>query len=135
MAAIGIALLAGCGQATVEAGPEAPAATSEPIPGSDLHRITVTESAVGRLAIETAPVAEQGQDLVIPYGALLYDPEGAAWAYTNPEPLTYIRESVEVDRIEGDLVILSNGPAPGTLVVTVGAAELYGVESGVGGGH
>jgi hypothetical protein len=29
-------------------------------------------------------------------------------------------------------VVLSNGPATGTAVVTVGAAELYGTETGVG---
>ena len=133
--ALAMMILAGCGQGTVEAGPEAPAAVSEPIPGSDLLRLTLTASAVERLAIETAPVVAEGEDLVIPYGALLYDEEGGAWAYVDTEPLVYERAPLEVDRIEGDRVILSDGPDPGTLVVTVGAAELYGVESGVGGGH
>lgn len=128
-------VVAGCAQESAEAAPEQPAAVSEPIPGSELLRITLTEGAVARLAIETAPVAEVDGDLAVPYGALLYDADGAAWVYTNPEPLVYVREEIEVDRVEDDLVILSSGPAPGTTVVTVGSAELYGVESGVGGGH
>jgi hypothetical protein len=130
--AIAISTLAGCAQATVDAAPKPPAAVSEPIPGSDLLRITLTEGAVARLAIETTRVTE---DLAIPYGALLYDAQGEAWAYTNPEPLVYVRAAIEVDRIDGDRVLLTDGPTPGTAVVSVGAAELYGVESGVGGGH
>ena len=133
--AIAIAGLAGCDQGTVDAAPEPPAADSEPIAGSELSRITLVESAVRRLGIETGEVVELGPDLTVPYGALLYDAQGAAWAYTNPKPLVYVREAIEVDRIEGDLVILSAGPPPGTAVVTVGGAELYGVESGIGGGH
>jgi hypothetical protein len=107
-------------------------AVAEEIEGSDVSRITLVESAVTRLALETAEI---GPDLVIPYGALLYDEQGQAWTYTSPEPLVYVREPVEVDRIEDDRVALASGPAPGTEVVTVGAAELYGVEVGVGGGH
>jgi hypothetical protein len=70
--------------------------------------------------------------LVIPYGAVLYDAEGDTWAYTSPAPLTYVRESISVGRIEGDEAILSEGPAPGMEVVTVGVAELFGAETGVG---
>ena len=40
-----------------------------------------------------------------------------------------------VDRIEGDRVLLSDGLGPGAEVVTVGAAEVYGAELGIGGGH
>ncbi len=68
---------------------------------------------------------------VIPYAAVLYDPQGKTWTYTNPGPLTFVREPITVDRIEGDKAFLSDGPAPGTLVVTVGAAELFGAETGV----
>jgi hypothetical protein len=49
--------------------------------------------------------------------------------------LTFLRAHVVVDRIEGDLVMLSGGLAPGTEVVTVGAAEVYGAELGIAGGH
>jgi len=132
---VGAAGLTGCTQGTVEAAPEPPAAVAEPIDGSELSRIRLTESAVARLAIEVAPIRETIGTPTIPYGALLYDASGQAWAYTNPEPLLYVREAIEVERIDDDLVFLADGPPLGTIVVTVGAAELYGVESGVGGGH
>ena len=43
----------------------------------------------------------------------------------------YVREPVVIDRIAGNRVFLTDGPAPGTEVVTQGAAELYGSETGV----
>ena len=64
----------------------------------------------------------------MPYAALLYDTEGETWAYTNPEAEVYIREKLKVDRIDGDKVVLAEGPKAGTKVVTTGAAELYGSE-------
>ena len=133
VAAAGLAT--GCTQGAAEAAPEPPAAVTEPIEGSDLARIRLTEAASIRLAIETVPVGQLGDAMTIPYGALLYDASGQAWAYTNPEPLVYVREAIEVERIDADVVVLADGPTPGTAVVTVGGAELYGVESGVGGGH
>ena len=72
------------------------------------------------------------QRSVIPYGAILYDAKGDTWVYVNSEPLTYVRERVTVDYIEGDQAVLTDGPPEGSAVVTVGAAELYGTEFGVG---
>jgi hypothetical protein len=66
--------------------------------------------------------------MVVPYAAVLYDAHGDAWTYTSPEPLTFVRHRITVDNIQGDLAFLSSGPPVGTLVVTVGAAELYGAE-------
>jgi len=42
---------------------------------------------------------------------------------------------VKVDRVEGDRVLLTRGPRPGTRVVTVGATEVYGAENEIEGGH
>jgi hypothetical protein len=69
---------------------------------------------------------------IIPYAAVIYDPTGATWTYTTQKPLTYIRHSITVDYIDGEHAILLEGPDAGTLVVTAGAAELYGEEFGVG---
>lgn len=69
---------------------------------------------------------------VVPYSALLYDIHGKTWVYKSPEPLTFLRHQIEVDYIEGDQVFLAGGPETGAEVVTVGAAELYGAEFGVG---
>jgi hypothetical protein len=68
----------------------------------------------------------------IPYAALLYDATGNTWVYTNPEPFVFIRRPVSIDAIVGDEVRLRDGPPAGTDVVTVGVAELYGAEVGVG---
>jgi hypothetical protein len=67
---------------------------------------------------------------VVPYSAVLYDAHGATWVYTNPESLVFVRERVSVDRIDGDRVILTDGPPAGTTIVTVGGAELLAAELG-----
>ena len=111
----------------------------EHIEGSELSRLKLTEKAVERLGIRTVPMAEEmiahseaKLSMTVPYSSLLYDGQGRAWVYTNPEAQTYIRHEVKVDFIDGDKAILHEGPAPGTPVVSVGAAELYGTEYEVG---
>jgi hypothetical protein len=47
----------------------------------------------------------------------------------------YQREPITITSIDGDEVRLSEGPEPGTPVVTVAAAELVGVEAGISGGE
>jgi hypothetical protein len=105
----------------------------EPISGTDLNRVILTEKAAQRLDIQTGLVRDEEidgtQQKVIPYAAVLYDPTGQAWAYTNPEPLVFIRQAIVIDHIKGDMAVLSEGPDSGMAVVTVGAAELFGSES------
>ena len=103
--------------------------TLEPIAGTDLNRITLTEKAAERLGLETAPVAAQEGQVVVPYAALLYDPSGQAWVYVTVGPLAYERQKVTVNTIDGDQVVLSQGPEAGAQVVTLGATELFGSES------
>jgi hypothetical protein len=94
--------------------------------------VTITDDAKGRLGITTAPVRDAGGGkLSIPYAAVYYDPAGLTWAYTDTEPLVFVRQRITVEVIHGDTAILSAGPPVGTPVVTVGAAELYGTEVGV----
>ena len=120
---------------TSEAASEAPALV-EPIEGTELNRLTLTERAAQRLDLQTAQVREEQvsgtQRLVIPYGALIYDLNGDTWIYISPEPLTFVREPITVDTIDGDMVVLTDGPAIGTEVVTVGVPELYGADTGIG---
>jgi hypothetical protein len=95
-------------------------------------RITLTEDARKRIDVHTAPIQEIDigglKQKVMPFSALLIDPEGESWAFTNSEPLTYVRQRIKVERIDGDKAILAQGPSIGTPVVTVGAALLYGSE-------
>jgi hypothetical protein len=106
-------------------------ATIEPVEGTDLNRITLTAEAAERLDVQTVSVRDVEGKTVIPYSAVIYDPEGGTWTYTSPEPLTFLRHSIAIERIDGEQAFLSDGPQPGTAVVTVGAAELYGTELGV----
>ena len=102
---------------------------------SGLKILTLSEKAADRLGVATAEVVGSGADLTIPYAAIVYDAKGATWTYVAAKPLVYMREQVTVETIEGDVAHISAGPPTGTLVVTTGAAELYGAEIGVGGGH
>ena len=91
-------------------------------------RVVFSAEGAKRVGIQTVTIHQNGQRKVIPYAALIYDPRGNTFAYTSPEPLVYVREKVEVDHVDGDRVVLSGGPPPGTKVVSVGAAEVYGTE-------
>lgn len=121
---------AGCGGSS-DSGASEEAATVEQVSGSDAYRITLTPEAAKRLDIQTASVEQGANGTVVPYGAVFYSPSGDTWAYVSSEPLTFMREPIVVDRIEGDQAILSKGPAVGTKVATVGVAELFGAESGI----
>ena len=48
----------------------------------------------------------------VPYSAVLYNSQGVSWVFTAPEPLTFVRERIKIDFIDGDLVVLTDGPAP-----------------------
>jgi hypothetical protein len=135
ISALGLALYSRVAATEGEADQSEPAYV-EPIEGSSLSRIVLSEQAAQRIAVTTAPVTDDASSgaphKVIPYAAVIYSPNGDTWAYTSPEPRVFVREAISIDRIEGDKAILTEGPATGTEVVTVGAAELLGAESGLG---
>jgi len=85
-----------------------------------------------RVRVELTLDGSEVERLVLPYGAVIYGLNGETWAYINIDPLIYMREPITIDYIEGDTVVLLEGPPIGTEVVITGAAELYGVEIGVG---
>jgi hypothetical protein len=122
-------MLCGCAASKSEVAPTLPAPATVEAAGHNLNRITLTDKAVQRLGLTTTKVTKgAGGVLEIPYAALIYDPTGKTWVYTNPEPRTFIRAAVTVERITGNVVRLSSGPPAGTAVVTVAAAELLGTE-------
>ena len=69
---------------------------------------------------------------VVPHSALLHDIHGGTWVYVKTGDHVYSRRRVEVQDIVTNLAIITRGPEVATLVVTSGAAELYGIEFGVG---
>jgi len=101
-----------------------------------IMKVILEPKAAERIGLQTTQIVEQSVMVggraqnrkVVPYGAIMYDTKGDTWTFTNPEPLVFVRHKVVVEHIEGDQVVLSDGPASGTAVVTVGATELMGAE-------
>ena len=80
-------------------------------------------------------LAAPGSDVpkrVVPYSAIVYDPSGNPSVYVSPKALEFVRQSVTIEDINLGMAVLSDGPQAGTQVVTVGAAELAGVDSQAG---
>jgi hypothetical protein len=119
--------LAACGGSSDGEGGGEPA-TVEPIKGTDRNAVTLTAQAAQRLGIQTAQVRRLGSRTTVPYGAVVYNPDGSTFTYTSPKPRVYVRAPIAVARIAGGEAILAKGPAVGTAVVTVGSQELYGSE-------
>jgi hypothetical protein len=133
--------LVGCDSAGEPRGEDSPV-TLKAVEGTDLFQVSLTELAEQRLGVATdvvraAATATAGATAnvtsTIPYAAVVYDGEGASWTYTKSAPHTYVRAEVSVDRIEGDVAMLTAGPVVGTAVVVVGATELLGAEMQIAG--
>jgi hypothetical protein len=133
--AIAVATSAGCAEiesTTVE--PYEPAALETPGPGQPA-RVTLTEEAVDRVALQTTEVKMLGKDLTVHHAALVFDKAGKPWVFTVVGPRTYVRAAIGIKEVQDNLVTLSAGPPAGTQVVTVGAIELWGAELGIAGKH
>ncbi len=141
--------LAGCSETASSSpgGGKVIPAKVEAIPGQDVKKVTFTEQAAQRIGVETVAIAVAPATLlpagatpspsmtVVPYSAVVYDPNGLTWVYTVPQPLTYVRVKVVVETVggsQGTEAVLSDGPPAGTTVVTKGVIELYGAELGIG---
>ena len=133
--AIAALALGACNSGSTTSEKKVEAITIQEDETTGLKTLTLSDKAAERLGVETAAVAGTGSQMTIPYAAVLYDASGKTWTYVNDSPLTYKRAEITVDAIDGDTARLSAGPPSGTMVVTTGAAELYGAEIGVGGGH
>ena len=133
--AVAALALGACNSGSTTSAPKVEAITIAEDEATGLKTLTLSEKAAERLGVETAEVAGSGSQMSIPYAAVVYDAQGKTWTYVNAQPLVYQRAEITVDEIDGDVARLSVGPPSGVLVVTTGAAELYGAEIGVGGGH
>ena len=128
----GVVSLSACGEASsgydYETASHHEPAKLEPIEGTDVQRVIFDAEGAKRAGIQTAAVRQNGQETVIPYSAVIYTPEGNTYAYTAPEPLTFVRQEIKIDHMDGDSAVLSDGPSAGTKVVTIGTAVVYGSE-------
>ena len=125
-------LAAGCGSSGGQEAAAGGPATVTKVTGRNEAKVTLTAEAVKRLGLQTGKVEDSGGVRRIPYGAVFYDPKGLTWTFIRPAARTFVRAAITVDRIEGDFSYLSDGPAVGAEVVTVGGPEIYGAELGVG---
>ncbi len=94
--------------------------------------LPATAFALGERVVVSLERREGGAHLVVPASALLRDARGLAWVYVRRADGAYAREVVDVRAVEGGVAWLERGPAASSEVVTVGAAELYGIETGAG---
>jgi hypothetical protein len=142
-------MLAACGKQAET--PNAAAVRVGKMPGTQLMRVVLSPEANARLGVRTVPVrlahgasgaagatgatgatgAAGKPMVVIPYAAVLYDPNGAPSTYTSPLARVYVRTPIVVDHLKGDVAYLKTGPPVGARVVSVGSAELLGAETGV----
>jgi hypothetical protein len=136
--AIAVAVAAsfsGCAEIEVPSvEPYEPAALETPGPGQPA-RITLTDEAERRVALQTTLVRASGGDVAVDYPALVYDKAGKPWVFAVVGPRTYMRAPVEIKEVTDAEVILSSGPPAGTQVVTTGSIELWGAELGIAGKH
>jgi hypothetical protein len=139
-------LLAACGPASGGAKQGESSSLLEPVAGARISRVVLTAQAAALIGIKTDFVVRAGagtaQSTSVPVAALVYEPDGTVWVYTVPAntsktragTVAFVREPVTVARIEGEAAVLQSGPPVGTVVVTVGVAELLGTEYRVAGG-
>ena len=128
---IAAAALAGCTSNSAVSGPTPPAHVT--VGHNGAVSVVLTPLAAQRTGLQTAVAtrAGRGPQTVVPYSALLYQPDGSSVIYKVTGPLTYTLVPVAVASVQGRQVYLT-GLAPGTAVVTVGGEELLGVQDGVG---
>jgi hypothetical protein len=137
--------LTACGGASDSKAKAEPPSRIEKVGDAGSAKVILADSAAKRLGVRTEPVKDATaptgrvaasnsarQLKSVPYSAVVYDTAGKTWSYLNPEPLVFVRSNITVLFVEKGIAYLSEGPATGSLVVTVGAAELYGAELGVG---
>ena len=133
-ALLALAVVTGSGVSACGSGspiaPQGPTARMERTANGE--SVVLTRLGAARIGVRTAAATARGADTVVPYSALLYEPDGATAVYVNTGPLAYTRYIVVVGSITGDEVDLTSGLRPGAAVVTVGAEELLGVQNGVG---
>jgi hypothetical protein len=144
-------LLAACGSSVnTKVTPGARLVTT---PGSSASKIVLSAAGAQRIGLQTAtaravsaakakarsphqkgrPASHQtaGPTVIIPASAVIYDPSGKTYAFVSLGRLTFTEVPVTVMDIDGNSAYLRSGPHAGARVVSVGAEELYGVQTGV----
>jgi len=125
-----VAFAAACGESP-RSGSDSEPVVVEHSAGTKTSRVTLSAEAAGRLRVRTAVAEQSGSDTVIPYAAVVYSATGKTWTYVTTKALTYERQAIVVERIDGDRAFLTAGPSPGSRVAIAGVMELVGAEGGI----
>jgi membrane fusion protein, heavy metal efflux system len=84
-----------------------------------------------RVGVEL-PLNSEVEATIVPAASVLYDIHGGTWVYTLKETQRFVRKRVTILWFDGSQAVLQKGPSAGTMVVSDGAAELFGTEFGPG---
>jgi multidrug efflux pump subunit AcrA (membrane-fusion protein) len=68
--------------------------------------------------------------LTVPASAVVFDIQGDTWVYRRLAPRTYKRARVLLRHFVEDVAVLASGPPVDAEIVTAGAQELFGAETG-----
>lgn len=122
------------GEPTRSAKPIPAPPSANPLAGTvDLYYEIDNRSAdllPGQLVGVTLPLRSEAESLVVPWSTVIHDINGGTWVYEQLAERKYARRRVVVQAVLGEQAVLTSGPTPGANLVTKGAAELYGVETG-----
>lgn len=103
--------------------------TLKPLAGSPGHHlVTLTQLGADQIGIQTSPVSGKGGLKQLPYDALLYGSDGTTFVYTSPTPLTFRYTEIKLEKVVGEVIYFSEGPAVGTQVVTRGVPQVHGAD-------
>lgn len=119
------------GADVLEASPALAPPTADAAAGTVDRYYTLPAGAalsLGERVLVRLPLREEARSLWVPRGAVVYDAEGGAWVYVAAGERAYRRTRIDVLRAAMDGVVFTAGPALGTRVVAVGAADLFGTE-------
>jgi hypothetical protein len=88
------------------------------------------EYTPGQRVAVSLPLRDESESLTAPWSAIVFDIHGGTWVYERTGETTFARRRVLVRYVTDDIAVLADGPSPGTKIVTAGAAELFGAETG-----
>ena len=76
------------------------------------------------------PLADADESLTVPWSAVVFDMLGGNWIYEQVGDHKYARRRIAIAYTYGTDVVLTDGPASGTKIVTAGVMQLFGAETG-----
>ncbi|MGH1348803.1 MAG: efflux RND transporter periplasmic adaptor subunit [Nannocystales bacterium] len=115
---------------SVEPVPGPPTATPAANTVDRYYKLAANETAfaLGERVIVSVPAEAEASVRSIPASAIFHDANGTTWVYVCESETAFRRAPVDVARTVEGVAVLGRGPAAGSCVVSVGAAELFGTE-------